>query len=159
MKIFVALICAGSLIWSANVPALTLSADDGPAREAALQWLQIVDSGNYKDAALMMSENVRGTRDWANYFAIHRAALGRVKHRQIAEVKHASSVPGDHEVRQHAIIRFKTSFELPPSVRAGLAQGSGVASKPVAMEEVVLVKMGCCWEVAGYKISEKISDR
>src|SRR5438445_2792589 len=102
--------------------ALTLSSDDQAAREAALQWLKIVDSGNYKDAAQLMSEQIRGTRDWANYFAAHRAPLGRVKNRQISEVKHTSTVPDDPETRLHAIIRFKTSFEL----------------KSVATEEVVV---------------------
>jgi hypothetical protein len=136
-----------ALIWSA--PAVTLSSDDQAAREAALQWLKIVDSGNYKDAALMISEEVRGSRDWANYFATHRAPLGRANNRKIVEVKHASTVPGDPELRQHAIIRFKTSFERPP------ASTYGAASKAVAIEEVVVTKMGCCWEVGGYAISDR----
>ena len=124
-----------SLLYSAN--ALTLSPNDEPARDAATQWLRVVDSGNYKDATLMISEQARGSQDWANYFAAHRAPLGRVKNRQIIEVKHASTVPGDPELRQHDIIRFKTSFE----------------HKPIAMEEIVMTKMGCCWEVAGYEIN------
>jgi Protein of unknown function (DUF4019) len=129
--------------------ALSLSADDEHARNEALQWLQVVDSGNYKDAALMISENVRGSQNWANYFATHRRLLGRVNKRQIVELKHASTVAGDPEARQHDIIRFKTSFERPPS------SGSGMAGKPVTMEEIVMAKMGCCWEVCGYKISDK----
>lgn len=119
--------------------ALTLTPDDEGAREVALQWLQVVDSRNYKDAALMMSETVRGARDWANYFAARRTALGAVKNRTIAEVKHASTVPGDPEVRLHAIMRFKTSFER----------------KAAATEEIVMTKMGCCWEIFGYTISDR----
>ena len=117
--------------------ALTLSPEDEPARDAAMQWLRVVDSGNYKGATLMISEQVRGLQDWANYFAAHRASLGRTKNRQIVEVKHASTVPGDPELRQHDIIRFKTSFE----------------HKPIAMEEIVMTKMGCCWEVWGYEVN------
>ena len=117
---------------------LTLSGDEG-ARDVALQWLKVVDSGNYKDAALMMSEEVRGSQDWANYFAAHRASLGRVNNRKIVEVKHASTVPGDPELRLHAITRFKTSFE----------------HKPIAMEEIVMTKIGCCWEIFGYTISDR----
>src|SRR5438552_11010467 len=124
-----------SLLYSAN--ALTLSPNDEPAGDAAMQWLRVVDSGNYKDATLMISEQARGSQDWANYFAAHRAPLGRVKNRQIIEVKHASTVPGDPELRQHDIIRFKTSFER----------------KPAAIEEVVMTKMGCCWEVSGYAVT------
>src|SRR5438270_63601 len=78
--------------------AVTLTPDEeATARDGALQWLQLVDAGNYKDATLMISENARGSRDWANYFAAHRAPFGRVNNRKIAEVKHASTVPGDPE--------------------------------------------------------------
>jgi hypothetical protein len=129
-----ALACAGAC--SALALSLPLSPDDEVARDIALQWLGVVDSGNYKDATLLISEEVRGSRDWTNYFAAHRAPLGRVNNRKIAEVKHASTVPGDPEVRPHAIIRFETSFE----------------SKATATEEIVLTKMGCCWEVLGYCI-------
>ena len=124
-----------SFFSSAN--AVTLTPDDKAAREVALQWLQLVDAGNYKDATLMISENARGSRDWANYFAAHRAPFGRVNNRKIAEVKHASTVPGDPELRQHTIMRFKTSFE----------------HNPAATEEIVMTKMGCCWEVSGYEVN------
>ena len=127
--------------------ALSLSPADEAARDVALQWLGVVDSGNYKDATLLMSEQVRGSRDWRMYFAAHRAPLGRVNNRKIAEVKYASTVPGDPELRLHAIVRFKTSFEHPPS------STYGVASKAAAAEEIVLTKMGCCWEVMGYEVN------
>jgi hypothetical protein len=116
--------------------ALTLTPDDEAARDVALQWLRVVDSGNYKDAALMISEQVRGSRDWANYLAAHRAPLGRVNNRKIAEVKHASTVPGDPEVRPHAIMRFKTSFK----------------ENAAATEQIVMTKMSCCWEVWNYSV-------
>jgi hypothetical protein len=127
-----ALACAGAC----SALALSLSPEDEGARDVALQWLGVVDSGNYKDAALLISEQVRGSRDWTKYFAAHRAPLGRVNNRKIAEVKYASTVPGDPEFRRHAIVRFKTSFE----------------HKAAATEEIVLTKMGCCWEVMGYRI-------
>src|SRR6266436_10118025 len=122
---------------SALALSLSLSPADEAARDVALQWLGVVDSGNYKDAALLISEQVRGSRDWTKYFAAHRVPLGRVSNRRIAEVKHASTVPGDPELRLHAIVRFKTSFE----------------HKAAAAEEIVLTKMGCCWEVFGYEIN------
>jgi len=132
-----ALIGACVITCSSLALSPSLSPDDEAARDVALQWLRVVDSGNYKDAALLMSEQVRGSRDWTKYFAAHRAPLGRVNNRQIAEVKHASTVPGDPEVRLHAIVRFKTSFE----------------HKAAATEEIVLTKMGCCWEVMGYEVN------
>ncbi len=137
-----ALACAGAC----SALALSLSPEDEAARDIALQWLGVVDSGNYKDAALLISEEVRGSRDWTKYFAAHRAPLGHVNNRKIAEVKYASTVPGDPEFRRHAIVRFKTSFEHPPS------STYGVASKAAAAEEIVLTKMGCCWEVWHYSV-------
>lgn len=117
--------------------ALSLTPDEkAAAREVALQWLQLVDSGNYKDATLMISEQARGSRDWANYFAARRAPLGRVNNRNIAEVKHASTVPGDTQLRPHAIMRFKTSFE----------------HNAAAIEQIVMTKMSCCWEVWNYSV-------
>jgi hypothetical protein len=122
---------------SCSALALTLSTDDEAARQAAVDWLRVVDSGNYKHAALVMSEEVRGQQDWLSYFNAQRAPLGSVNKRQIGEVKHASTIPGLPGVRNYVAVRFKTSFE----------------GKPVATEEVVMAKMGCCWEVAGYRIS------
>jgi hypothetical protein len=135
-----ALACAGAC--SALALSLPLSPEDEAARDVALQWLGVVDSGNYKDATLLISEQVRGSRDWTKYFAAHRARLGRVNNRKIAEVKYASTVPGDPEFRRHAIVRLKTSFE----------------HKVAATEEIVLTKMGCCWEVSGYSITAVTSD-
>ncbi len=132
-----ALIGACVITCSSSALSLSLSPEDEAARDIALQWLGVVDSGNYKDAALLISEEVRGSRDWTKYFAAHRAPLGRVNNRKIAEVKYASTVPGDPEFRRHAIVRFKTSFE----------------HKAAAKEEIVLTKMGCCWEVMGYEIN------
>jgi len=134
-----ALISTCAVVCSVFALPLSLSPEDGAARDVALQWLGVVDSGKYNDAAQMMSEQVRGTRDWANYFAAHRAPLGRVNKRQIIEVKHARSIPGDPELRLHAIMRFKTWFERRATVT----------------EEIVMTKMGCCWEIAGYTINDR----
>jgi hypothetical protein len=119
--------------------ALTLSVDDAAARDAALQWLQVVDSGKYQDAVLQMSQEVRALREWRDYFAAQRAPLGRVNKRQLAELKRGSTIPEVAGVRDYRIIRFKTSFE----------------HKATAKEELTMMKMGCCWEVCGYKISDK----
>ena len=132
----VAFALIGACVITCSSSALSLSPEDEAARDVALQWLGVVDSGNYKDAALLISEQVRGSRDWTKYFAAQRAPLGHVNDRKIVEVKHASTVPSDPEFRRHAIVRFKTSFE----------------HKAAAAEEIVLTKMGCCWELSGYRI-------
>lgn len=134
-----ALTCACTIVGTALALPLSLSSEDETARDVALEWLQLIDSAKYNDAAQMMSEQVRATRDWANYFTAHRAPLGRANNRQITELKHARSIPSDPELRPHAVIRFRTSFER----------------KAAATEEIVMTKMGCCWEVSDYTISDR----
>ena len=129
-----ALVCTCAFHCSAR--AVSLLPDDVAARDVALQWLQLVDSGDYKDAALQTVEQVRVLQNWLNYFTAHRAPLGAVKSRKIVEVKHTRTVRGAAEYSKYDIIRLTTSFER----------------RPVAMEEVVLTKMSCCWEVSGYTI-------
>ena len=126
----------GSLALICSALASTLSNENEPARNAALQWLQVIDSGDYNDAALMLSDYARASRDWPNYLANARAPFGRVRNRNVAELKRASTVPGDPEFRQHAIVRFNTAFE-----------------KGTAVEEIVLAKAGCCWEPMNYSIT------
>ncbi|MBV9617878.1 MAG: DUF4019 domain-containing protein [Verrucomicrobia bacterium] len=103
----------------------------------ALQWLQVVDSGNYKHAARMMSEQVRGQQNWVNYLNAQRTPLRGVSKRQVGDIRHTSTIPGLPGVRSYVVIEFKTSFER----------------RTVATEEVVMAKMGCCWEVSGYSIA------
>lgn len=133
---FASILLILSFSCSANALTLSLSPDNEVARDVALQWLRVVDSGNYKDATLLIAEHARGSQDWLKYFAAHRAPLGAVKNRQIVEMKHAHTIPGDPDLRQHDIVRFKTSFDR----------------KPIAIEEVAITKMGCCWEVSDYTI-------
>ena len=133
---FASILLILSFYCSAN--ALSLSPDDEAARNVALQWLQLVDAGKYEDAALQTVEQVRVLQNWLNYFTAHRAPLGAVKNRQIVEVKHTHSVRGAAEYSKYDVIRLKTSFER----------------RPAAMEEIVLTKMSCCWEVSGYTIFE-----
>ena len=140
----VALMCSAS--------ALTLSKNDEAARNAVVQWLQLVDAGRYDEAASQGSQEVLAFEQWQNSFKDHRALFGRVHNRQLVKIKHTAIVAGVPDVRRYYVVRFKTSFEHPPSVRAGLALNSGVASKLAATEEVVLAKIGCCWEIFEYKV-------
>ena len=123
-----ALICSAA--------TLALSPEDQAARDAAMQWLKVLDSGKYDDAAQMMSQEIRAERDWRNYFAKHRAPLGAANIRHFVEVKNRSTVPSAVGVGTYAVLQFKTSFERGPTT----------------IEQVVMVKMGCCWEVFGYEI-------
>ncbi len=108
---FASILLILSFFCSVSALTLSLSPDDEAARDVALQWLQLVDSGKYKDAALQTVEQVRVLPHWLSYFAARRTPLGAVKNRQIVEVKHAQSIRGVAEYAKYDIIRLKTSFQ------------------------------------------------
>ena len=119
--------------------ALTLSKNDEIARDAAVQWLQLVDAGRNDEAASQGSSEVRSFEQWQKYFADHRALLGRVNKRQFVEIKRTAIISGVPDVRRYYVVRFRTVFERPP----------------VAMENITIAKIGCCWEIFGYTISDR----
>jgi hypothetical protein len=125
-----------ALIYSVRALPLSLSPDDEAARNAAFEWLQLVDAGDYKDAAAQMAEQVRATERWVAYFNANRAPRGKVKNREIISIKRTPIIKGAPVWWKFATVRLKTSFE----------------HKPAALEEVVLTKASCCWDVAGYRI-------
>lgn len=129
--------------------AVTFSKNDELARDAAVQWLELIDAHRFEEAASQGSQEIRSFDQWMNYFAVHRGPVGRANKRKVIEVKHTANLPGLPDVRRYATIRFKTAFEHPPP------SASGVASNPGATEEVVLAKIGCCWEIFGYTISDR----
>ena len=133
----IVLLSAVTLTYSAS--AGTLPKQDEPARDAAIQWLQLVDAGRYEEAASLGSTEVRSFDQWREYFSAHRASLGRLNKRQLIEMKHRPTFPSAFQVRKYYLFRFKTSFE----------------HQPVEIEEIVLAKVGCCWEVFGYTIGDR----
>ena len=116
--------------------ALALSENDQAVRSVDLNWLADVDRGKYDEASAQVTQEVRTFDEWLNYFTTHRAPLGRVNKGQFLEVKHTSVMPGIADVRRFHVVRFKTSFE----------------HAPAAIEEVVMAKMGCCWEIFDYNL-------
>lgn len=113
--------------------------NDDAAREAAIQWLQLVDNGRHEEAASQGSQEVRSFEQWLNHFKTERAALGRANKRQFIELKHAAIISGVPEVRRYYILRFKSSFD----------------HRTAATEVITISKVGCCWEVFEYQISDK----
>ena len=126
---------------TAGVCAISEAArpDDEVARDAAVQWLQLVDAGRNDEAASQGSQEVRAFEQWVNQFKAQRLPLGRMSKRKLIEIRHTAIVSGVPEVRRYYVVRFRTAFER----------------KPVAIEEIVLTKIGCCWEIFGYKISDR----
>lgn len=136
VKTILIVIGTSALIYSVRALPLSITPDEEAARNAALGWLRFVDAGNYKDAAAQMAEQVRATERWVTYFTANRAPRGKVKNREIVQIKHTPTLKGAPVWWKFATVRFKTSFE----------------GKPTALEEVVLTKTSCCWDVSGYRI-------
>ena len=130
-----AVIGISALVCSAHAVSLTPD-EEAAAREVALQWLQLVDSGDYEHAVGQTTEQIGVQQNWISYLIARRKPLGRVKSRQIVEVKRRPAIRGAQIWWKYIGIRLKTSFE----------------HKPAAMEEVVLTKMACCWEVSSYSV-------
>jgi len=129
-----------TLIMASASAATRLSQpDDEAAGEAAIQWLELVDAGRNDEAASQGSQEVRSFEQWLNHFKIQRLALGRINKRHLVELKHSAIISGLPEVRRYFILRLKSSFER----------------KPTAIEEITISKVGCCWEVFDYKISDQ----
>ena len=125
------------LVIGINGIAQAAREDDHAAREAAIQWLQFMDAGRYEEAASQGSTEVRSFEQWLSDFKNRRSELGRLKRRQFVEQKRAAIIAGVPEVRSYNILRFKSSFENPPPL----------------LEEIVLSKVGCCWEIFQYKLT------
>jgi len=117
----------------------TVSRNDEAARDAAVQWLQLVDAGHNEEATSQASLEAWPLQKWLNYFKTQRAPLGKVHNRQVVEMKHTSIVARVPDVQRYYVIRFNTSFE----------------HRPGAMEQITLAKVGCCWEIFDYQISDK----
>lgn len=127
------------LVTAASGIAQAARPNDEAARDAAVQWVQLVDAGRYEEAASQGSQEIRAFEQWLNHVKTRRAMLGRMNQRRVIEIKRTAIVSGVPEVRRYYVIRFKTSF----------------ASKTSAIEEIALTKIGCCWEIFDYKISDQ----
>ena len=127
--------------WTLASPAqaMTLSTRDEAARDGAIEWLQLIDAGRYEQATSQASLEAHALEQWMNHFKTQRAPLGRVNRRELFDSKHTSVFPSVPDVRRYHVLRFKTSFE----------------HKPFAIEEIIICKMGCCWEIYEYKISDR----
>lgn len=133
-KTFLAVVGAAALS-SSPLAAAPVRGDDA-ARDAAIQWLQLIDAGRNEEAASQASTETRPFEQWLNHLKRKRAPLGKLMRRQFISMKHQSTFPSGFQVREYYVVRFQTSF----------------AAKPSAIEEVVITKIGCCWEVFEYKV-------
>ena len=130
-------LCTVALI--SSISAGSPSHSDEAAREAAVQWLQLIDAGRYEEAASQGSQEARSFDQWLGYLKNQRAVLGHVNKRQFTVIKRTALVSGVPEVRRYFLLQFTTGF----------------AGQRLATEHVTLTKIGCCWEIFGYTIENR----
>jgi hypothetical protein len=119
-------------------PASAFTTSDGEARQAALQWLDLVDSGQYAKAYEARVPRVRGGGTVAEYCAwmrSKRAPFGRAKTRAFTKVVHLHTLAGAPD-GNYIAIGFNSTFE----------------HKAKGAESVVLSYETGRWQVSGYWI-------
>jgi Protein of unknown function (DUF4019) len=127
------------LAWAAATPnASAISADDQAAPDAALRWLNLLDTGRYGQSFDELPPRIRisGKREtWVDWMLGRRASLGHARTRSFYRVVHTHKLSvapdGDYQV-----IGFKASFDR----------------KKDAAEALVLTKETGKWQVSGYKL-------
>jgi len=135
MKLFAA--CA--LLMLVNLPsAFAISQDDQAARDAALQWLALLDNGHYPQACHAMPQRVRAGKSEENFLSwlqARRAPLGHALSRKYMKAVHKRTLTGLPDGNYYEI-GFKTSWDR----------------KKNGAELVVLTSETGHWQVSGYKI-------
>ena len=118
-------------------PAQAISSDDQMARETAVRWLAVVDSGHYRQAFEEWPPRVKAASMGVDFFIkwmqTHRVPLGKPRTRafyQVVAYHQAKGWPDGNYIR----IFFKSSFER----------------KTVAWEKVILTKETGRWQVGFY---------
>ena len=129
-----------ALVWlvlsAGSFPAWAISAPDQAARDTALNWLAIVDTGQYSKAWNAYPPRIKAGRleeNFKGWMRARRFPLGHAKTRQFLKITHTHRLNGAPD-GDYQLIAFKTSFER----------------KAVALEEVVLTSETGHWQVSGY---------
>jgi hypothetical protein len=132
--------CLGlAVLFLTQISAPAASAPtDADARAAALQWVSLLDSGQYE--AAYKARVPRITTDqlhehFLDWMRTTRAPLGKARTREFREVKHTHSVVGSPD-GNYELISFKTSFE----------------HKSGANELIVLTSETGTWKVSDYRL-------
>jgi len=131
--------------WSALVVLLAIpsfvTADEGKeaaAKQSALEWLALVDRGEYeaswKAAASLFRSQIDSAK-WDSAVAAVRRPLGAVEERHFQSARYTRELPGAPD-GEYVVLQFKTKF----------------ANKADAIETVTPAMDGGTWKVSGYFI-------
>lgn len=119
-------------------PARAISSDDQSARETAVRWLALIDSGHFRQAFEEQPARIKAASMGADYFIkwmqTRRIPLGQARTRAFYKVAAYHSAKGWPDGNYQAIY-FKSSFER----------------KASAWELVILTKETGRWQVGSYK--------
>jgi hypothetical protein len=108
------------------------------ATEAALAWLELIDSGKYAESweqSAAPFKNSMTAEKWANMVKPVQRPLGKLESRAVASREYMPSLPGGAK-GEFVMIQFKTNFE----------------NKKNAIETVTPMLEDGQWKVSGYYI-------
>lgn len=132
-----ALIAFLLLCFVLSQPAKALSSEDQSAREAALRWVGLVDSGHYRQAFEELLPRIKagsmGEEHFVKWMETHRVPLGHPRKRGFYKVMAYHSAKGWPDGNYQEML-FKTSFDR----------------KASAVEEIVVSKETGHWQVGKY---------
>jgi hypothetical protein len=114
------------------------SPDQQAARDAAEDWLQLVDVGQYPEmwqALDPLAQNMVDQRTFTAQVSTVRNAMGKLSQRTFDSADHKDSLPGLPD-GNYFILQYKSSFE----------------NKKQAIETVVMAQRDGQWKVSGYFI-------
>ena len=138
----VAVVCALS-IFAAGCASHSASraekrANEMDARAAALNWLQLLDDGDYEEAFEFEAQDFRMYRTQSQFVRLmqaRRAPFGKMFDRKFIGAAHVEKFVGAPEGNYESVL-FKTNFER---------------KNPTA-ERVILIKQPVGWRVIDYRI-------
>lgn len=120
-------------------PAVADDEAEAAAVEAAVEWLAVVDDGDYAESWKLAAEYFKGAvteEKWEQALTGARQPLGALVSRQPKSKQYATSLPGAPD-GEYVVIQFETSFE----------------NKAAAIETVTpMLEADGEWGVAGYFI-------
>lgn len=107
-RLLAAFLCLGC-----GVLAFSQEKPEQAAQKAALQWLALVDSGNYgaswQDAAGLFKQGVP-EKKWEAMITSVRQQTGKLKSRKLKSATYTESLPGAPPGK-YVVIRYESSFD------------------------------------------------
>lgn len=126
-------------IWMLAVSSGVVAEDkEQAAKQAALAWLELVDSGQYRaswDEAAKLFKTQVSADDWEKAVKTARHPLGALVSRRFASSHYANTLPGAPD-GEYVVLQFETTFE----------------NKASATETVTPMWDHGAWRVSGYYI-------